>query len=217
MLLGIGAAIAAMFAALRGRSGSSSTPTPPASTPEPLQPIVLSTAYTAHLIGPARSPSSIGAIVLHSTEGDTAAGAAGWFANVASKGSAHVVIDDASGYRTVPDLRVAYGAHPFNQTGLHLEIVGYAKWSREQWLQRDLRLRRAARIVAAWCRAYGVPPVLLDAHAVALAKGAARGIVTHADAVKGSGSGSHWDPGPGFPIERFMGYVMDELQEVPNV
>ena len=50
-----------------------------------------------------RPLSRITHIVIHSTEGDTAAGAATWFANPASGGSAHVVVDDHQCFRTLED------------------------------------------------------------------------------------------------------------------
>lgn len=146
-------------------------------------------------------------IVLHSTEGSTAAGAAGWFTNDKAGGSAHVVVDDGACFRTLPDDVVAWGAQGVNKDGLHLEIAGFAKWTRAEWQTHPGRLAKAARIVAGWCRAYGIPARLLTVDEL---KAGQRGIVTHAIAVKAYG-GDHWDPGTGFPLEQLVDQVRAEL------
>lgn len=176
---------------------------PPASVGEPLD---CDTRFRA-IKQSGKRPVPPRVIVLHSTEGSTAAGAAGWFTNDKAGGSAHVVVDDGACFRTLPDDVVAWGAQGVNKDGLHLEIAGFAKWTRAEWLAHPGRLAKAARIVAGWCRTYGIPARLLTVDEL---KSGARGIITHAIAVKAYG-GDHWDPGTGFPLEQLVDQVRAEL------
>jgi hypothetical protein len=166
--------------------------------------------FRAHRHGGTRTRTSV--IVIHSTEGPTAAGAAAWFADKRSSGSTQLIVDDSSTFRPLDDETIAYGAHPYNQIGVHLEIAGFAKWTREEWLARDARLRRAARVVAYWCCKYEIPAVLLeDADVAAWAKSGIerKGITTHAACARGAHpkGGDHWDPGPEFPLDVLLAYV----------
>jgi hypothetical protein len=192
------------------------------STPSALAVAVEDRRFRAHLQGGARAVTRV--IVIHCTEGATAAGAATWFADKRSTGSTHVVVDDGACFRTVEDDRIAYGAHPFNRDAMHIEIAGFARWTRDEWLQRDARIRRAARVIASWVRKYEIQTRLLVRDDLLRGPGdAVRGITTHAaiDAACGNkpgtqvcgGAGDHWDPGPGFPIDLLLQYVGEMLDE----
>src|SRR4051812_20418039 len=104
----------------------------------------------AHDSGP-RKKADIKYVVIHCTEGDTAVGAASWFANEHSEGSANLVVDEEICYRCVPDLRIPWAAPPLNKAGLHIEIAGHVSWSRERWLNSGLALQRAAYKTAHRC------------------------------------------------------------------
>lgn len=132
-------------------------------------------------------------IVVHCTQGATAAGAARWFATPASAGSAHLVVDDAEVWRCVDDADTAWHAKGVNSIALGLEIAGFAEWSRDEWLQHQPRIREAARIHAGWARAYGIPVV----------ESTTRGYHAHA----GLPGNDHWDPGPGFPWDVYLGHI----------
>lgn len=136
-------------------------------------------------------------VVVHSTEGGTAAGAATWFQNAAARGSAHVAIDDEQAIRCVDDLDTAYHAIGVNGIGLGLEIAGYARWSRSEWLDHKPRLLEAARVHAGWCRLYEIP----------LVQSTWRGYHSH-DGIPGN---DHHDPGPGFPWDFYLGAVRATL------
>lgn len=144
-----------------------------------------------------RAPISL--VVVHCTEGATAEGAARWFTNPAAGGSAHVVIDDAVAYRCVDDSDTAWHARNANSHGLGLEIVGFARWSRPEWLDHLPRLREAARVHAGWSRKYGLP----------LERSLTRGYHPHA----GIPGNDHWDPGPGFPWDVYLDLVRGWLDE----
>lgn len=156
-----------------------------------------------HDSGP-RHASDIGWIVIHSTEGDTAEGAASWFANPASGGSANLCIDDAHCFRTVADLRTPWAAPPLNQRGFHIEIAGYAGWSRYDWLAHPDRLERAAFKAAQRSRIYQIPVRQVGAIGLRLGR---KGFVTHNAVSKAWRQSDHHDPGPGFPLDRFLQYV----------
>lgn len=164
-----------------------------------------SIAYSAAHHGGKRSMSKVRLIVLHSTEGSTAKGAASWFANPASAGSTQLVVDDRECYRTLPDDVVPYGAPGANEDGLHIEMAGFAKWTRAQWLEHEDTVRRAAALAADWSATYGIPLVYVDAAGLRAGKS---GVTTHWQVTKGlNGGKGHVDPGPNFPLDVFMRYA----------
>lgn len=150
------------------------------------------TRRAAHYTRGRPAPPSL--IVIHCTEGETAAGAASWFANPRSGGSAHLVVDDEEVWRCVDDTDTAWHAVGVNSIGLGLEIAGYARWTEEEWLQHEPRLIEAARIHAGWCRAYGIPVVESET----------RGYHSHA----GLPGNDHTDPGAWFP----WGFYLNEVR-----
>ncbi len=162
----------------------------------------------AHDSGP-RAPGDVSLVVLHSTEGGTAAGVARFFAASSTQASTQLVVDDGGCYRCLPDEVIPWGAPGANRNGLHVEHVGYARWSREEWLRHEATLRRGAFHVAAWCRAYRIPVRLLTPEQL---RRGARGIAAHAAVTEAFGTvGGHTDPGRGFPIEDYLGWVRGYL------
>lgn len=147
----------------------------------------------AHYTPGRASPISL--VVVHCTEGSTAEGAARWFANPRSAGSAQVVVDDEFVYRCVDDRDTAWHARGANSIGLGLEIAGFARWSRDEWLAHMPRLREAARIHAGWNRAYSIP----------LVESTTRGYHSHA----GLPGNDHTDPGAGFPWDVYLDAVRE--------
>jgi hypothetical protein len=152
-----------------------------------------------------RAPSQIRLIVLHSTEGSTALGAATWFTNPASEGSAHLCVDERECYRPLAENVIPWGAPGANTSGLHIEIAGFASFSREEWMERKDGLRRAAFKAAKLAAKYDIPIRLLTDAQLAAGK---RGFTTHA-ACSRVFDGSHTDPGSGFPLKRFMRWVRE--------
>lgn len=167
-------------------------------------------------------PGRIRLIVLHSTEGDTAASAANWFAADASGGSAHLVVDDGACYRTLPDNVVPWGAKGgrVNEDGLHIEMAGHAvddpktgakAYTRDQWLAHSAMLEKAAAIVQNWARAYNVPMVFLTVNDLRAQGENARGITTHEQVTRAFGVDDHMDPGDAFPIDVLMRKVTGRI------
>lgn len=170
---------------------------------DPTQPIpaTCSTRFKAAHNSGTRPPSAVRWIVMHDTEGGTALGAAAWFANPASQGSAHIVVDNTICYRTLPNNYIPWGAQGANFRGFHIEQAGFASWSGAMWSgPKRQTLQRAAYKAALHCRLFNIPPWFKWAKS--LEQGQA-GITTHAECTKAFG-GNHTDPGSGWPRRTFM-------------
>lgn len=152
-----------------------------------------------------RALAAITNIVIHSTEGETAEGAASWFANPASAGSAHMVVSDDIAFRTLEETLVPWAAPPWNTRGYHVEIVGFAAWSTKEWEAHEKRILNAAEKIAFRCHRYQVNPVWLDEFMVSKNE---HGITSHRIIDEVCHESTHTDPGPNFPVGMFMESVM---------
>lgn len=147
-------------------------------------------------------------IVIHSMESpnkpDTAEAIGRFFQGLPTSGkaSAHIGGDQNSLVRYVHDKDVAYAAPGANRIGLHLELSGYARYRNGEWSQPEMMsmLSLAARQVREWSKAYNIPLRYVDAGQL---RAGASGVTTHNECTKAFG-GTHWDPGPGFPIQSFV-------------
>ena len=155
-----------------------------------------------HDSGPRRA-SDIDLIVIHSAEGTSAAGVASFFAG-AAQASTQLAVDDKECWRMLPDLIIPWGAPGANSDGLHVELCGFARWSREEWLAHDELLRRAAWKCAKWAWQYRIPRRWLTVAELLADK---RGFTTHVDVNAAFHKSDHTDPGKGFPRDVFMRYV----------
>lgn len=149
-------------------------------------------------------------IVLHDTEGPSAASAAAWFENWKSGGSAHLCVDDSVCYRTLNNEDIAWGAPGANEAGFHIEQAGYARWSAVLWSSHLRTLQRAAYKTALHCHVFDLPPKFVTAYGL---RHGWRGITTHAECSKAFG-GDHSDPGPFWPRRLFMFYVRRYYDEL---
>ncbi len=174
--------------------------------------------------GPRRA-SGIDLVVIHSAEAadsfgadNTAEGVARFFSTLpADRGaSTQLAVDRDSCVRMLPDLVVPWGAKGANHDGLHVEICGYAKWQREEWLSATNKpmLNRAAAKAGKWCWQYKIPRRWLT---VAELRAGKRGLTTHVDVNAAFKGGTHWDPGPHFPrawfLERVRHYYAEIVKE----
>jgi len=144
-------------------------------------------------------PSQCDLIVVHCTQGSTAAGAANWFRNPAARGSAHVSIDDDEGIRSAHDTEGTYHAKGHNSKSFGIEIAGFAQWSKREWKKHEVRITEAARFAASLCRKYDMNP----GPAQIIGGRRRNGITFHRDCP----GNDHWDPGPNFPYEFFFEMV----------
>jgi len=147
-------------------------------------------------------------IHVHSMEapekGTTAESIANYFANLTErKASAHYCFDNNSEVQCVRDEDTAFHVGNDNSSSIGLEHAGYARQTREDWLDqygRDM-LEISAKRCAQLCHEHDIPPVWLDF--VDLREDQ-RGISSHANAAIAFGGSTHWDPGPGFPHDYYI-------------
>lgn len=120
--------------------------------------------------------------------------------------SAHVVIDSDSIIQCVHDNDIAYAAPPLNAHGIHLELAGFQRQTREQWLD-DYGVKMfglACNVIAQYCAKYMIVPMkLTDSQ---LHQGIP-GIVGHDQVSRVFHQSTHSDPGPNFPWD----YVMQRV------
>jgi hypothetical protein len=156
-----------------------------------------------------RSLSEIRWVVIHDTESgaNTAASVARYFHSTSAQGSAHLVIDDDSCYRSLENNQVPWAAPGANVKGFHIELCARARWTRQQWLDHSDMLARAAYKTALHCQRFGLPAQYRVASGLKLGL---KGITTHAQCTKAFG-GSHTDPGLSFPIDWFIDKVQDYM------
>ena len=154
-------------------------------------------------------------IVIHTMEsaekGDTAEHCALWFRNPAAKVSAHYCVDADSIVQCVRDQDVAWHAPGANHDGIGIEHAGRARQTGRDWsdVYSAAMLERSAALVADLCRKHSIPVTWLYA---ADLKAGKRGITTHAAVSKAFKRSSHWDPGTGFPVERYLADVRANLR-----
>lgn len=158
-----------------------------------------------------RRKGDIRVVVIHDMEAPekstTAEAVASWWAGPnSSRSSAHINIDDDSAIRSVLDEDVAWHAPGANHDGLGIEIAGYARQSREEWLDAFSRkaLDNAANVTAQYCLKYD-----LNVHHLSREELAAghTGITSHRDVTAVYKKSTHTDPGPNFPWDYFMDRV----------
>lgn len=174
-------------------------------------PLAAKFVQAAHFTRAERSYADVDLVVIHTTEGAEtprrSESTAAWFANPASGGSAHYVVDPAQIVQCVHEEDVAWGAGGANKRGIHIELCGHAGQTAAEWADDNSRaeLALAAKLVADICSRYSIPVQRLDA--AALAAGAT-GIAGHADCVAAfPHTGGHFDPGAAFPWDVFLDLV----------
>lgn len=182
-------------------------------------PAVCSRLYTALRNSGPRPVTDIKWIVLHSTEGPDAAGAARWFADPKSEGSAHIVVDASTCFRTLPNTAIPWAAPGANAGGFHIEQAGYARWTRSDWLANEGTVRRAA-FKAAWhAKLFGIPLRWVGPVGLRLGR---KGLTTHRDVsyawpLLARKAGFHTDPGAAYPKDKFLQWAKEYLAQIGGV
>jgi N-acetylmuramoyl-L-alanine amidase len=166
--------------------------------------------YTAVRNSGKRPLSQIGLIVLHCTQSHSASSSAQWFQNPRAQGSAHLVLDELECYRTLPNDVIPWGAKGANTRGFHIEITGWAEWSKDDWMKRSQALRRAAYKAAAHALKFGIPIRMLTAEQL---KAGQKGFVTHALCTKAFG-GDHTDPGRHCPADQLIEWTKEYAEQI---
>lgn len=140
-------------------------------------------------------------------KGDTAERIAQYFRNPQRTSSAHYCLDIDSIVQCVRDHNRAAHAKGVNSKHLGLEHAGYAGQTAAEWTDAYswAMLQRSAKFAAAKCDQYGIPKLYLPVSE--LKKGNFRGITTHNNVSRAIPGSGHWDPGPNFPMGRYIELV----------
>lgn len=174
-------------------------------------------------------------VVIHdgeTDEGTTAAeGMAKWFAQDHGPGrrsSAHRSADTDSIASSVALKDTAFGAPGVNNTGIHIEHAGRAGQSASQWDDAASRLILANGAQAAAEASVEATPLTADRKPIpavwltdaqlraAQTNPRIKGFITHRQASRVLG-GTHTDPGPNFPSDRYMTLVRSHLGGAPTL
>jgi hypothetical protein len=150
-------------------------------------------------------------VCLHTAEGSRRRGDLYNFFDTVRSGSSHGGADGTGlddGW--VPDDRAAWTLLNGNPVSLNLEMCGFARWSREQWLSTGVvdgvvNPRQMVRNAAEWarrkCEKYGIPKTHIGVEGVRARR---PGIIMHWDYTLGAGDGDHTDIGSNFPWDVFF-------------
>lgn len=157
-------------------------------------------------------------VTLHTAEGARTVESLYDFFDRNQNASSHA---GADGYRLsgdwVPDDRAAWTLLNGNPRSLNLEMCGFARWTRGQWLSDGWvdgvwNPRQMIRNAAAWarrkCDNHGVPRRLLTPAEVGQGHS---GIIDHARYTYGTGDGDHTDVGTSFPWDVFFADLNSDL------
>ena len=161
-------------------------------------------------------------VVIHTMEApegaQTAENIAAYFASGDVVASAHACVDQDSLVVCLPPTATAFAAPGANADGYQIEHAGYASQDAAGWA--DAASQAMLRLSAAHAReialAAGIP--LRHLSDDELAAGAA-GFVGHDQVSRVYKRSDHWDPGPAFPWDQYMGLVNGEAitEETPIV
>jgi N-acetyl-anhydromuramyl-L-alanine amidase AmpD len=149
-------------------------------------------------------------IVIHSMEAGeastTAENVAGWFAgSSAPKASAHYSI-----VQSVKEHDIAWHAGGGNRYGIGLEHAGYARQTRNQWLDAfSMRmLKRSAKLTADICKRWDIPVKYVDRAGL---KRGEYGITYHREITYAFRKSTHVDPGKNFPMDLYLQWVQEAM------
>lgn len=161
-------------------------------------------------------------IVIHTMEApegpQTAENTAAYFASGAVVASAHACVDQDSVVVCLPPTATAFAAPGANAAGYQIEHAGYASQDGAGWA--DAESQSMLRLSAAHAREIAVAAGIPLRHLTddELAAGDA-GFVGHDQVSRVYKRSDHWDPGPAFPWDQYMGLVNGEAitEETPIV
>lgn len=196
-------------------TGQPSTPREEKKMPLPEHPPYQVIDWTQRFtVGGPRSTGQIKRIYLHTSESPSSSTveAVARYQLSEQNGSYHVLVDRTKMmWANTDDWFTWSNGNWGNQDGLHICFIGYAKATRAEWLAEEKKcgtLSRAAWVAAGWCAKYGLPPAFVDAAGL---KAKRKGISTHNESRLAWGGTTHWDPGPGFPMDVFVDLVKNNM------
>lgn len=153
-------------------------------------------------------------VAIHTTEGIMDANDLGYYWQRITNGSSHAGCDNVKTRTYVDTAYASWTLLNGNSRSVNMEICGWARWSRDEWLgpQRG-RLVQAANWARQMCDKFGIPKRYIGAAGVARGES---GIIGHVDYTNGAKDGNHWDPGPGFPWDVFIEMVKGDDDMTPD-
>lgn len=119
--------------------------------------------------------------------------------------SAHAAIDSDSVVQSVPwGFRAWAAGHHANDLGIHLELCGLAKQTKDEWFDATSlpQLQRAVAVTAMLCGRYNLAKIFLPADQLLL--DTPTGVTTHRECTKAWHESDHQDPGNNFPMAEFI-------------
>lgn len=133
--------------------------------------------------------------------------------SAAQMGSAHICVDADSIVQCVHDNDIAYAAPGCNADGIQVELAGFARQTRDQWLDEYgvKLLDRGANACAQYSLKYDLPLVHLTNDQL---RDGARGWIGHSQASDVYKKSDHMDPGPGFPWDIFMTKMAQHYERI---
>ena len=127
-----------------------------------------------------------------------------FFESRAATGSAHFGCDDDSIEQYLPLDVIPWGAPKANTDGIHIEQMGLAGWSTQQWFSKAAGTLMNTAWALGWLYRHHAGSVPLRQLSDAELRAGERGVTTHRQITRVLGGGTHTDPGPGYPL----GYVI---------
>ncbi|AOZ63656.1 lysin A [Rhodococcus phage Weasels2] len=130
----------------------------------------------------------------------TAANLGRYLQSASVQASYHMIVDpNGDKCRCLSNADRAWAAGPIaNNEGFHICAVGWAAWSRQEWLSMPKMLDGMAEEIALWCKAEGIPAQYVVAKDL---PNDIWGITTHLQTALAWRQTDHSDPGPNFPID----------------
>lgn len=133
--------------------------------------------------------------------------------------SAHYYVDPNDTFQGVEEMHVAFHCRKANRVGIGIEHAGYAYDVVEHGKRvasatdfagepAQAMLKNSAELVSWICKRWHIPVVRLLPGQIA----EGRGIVGHVDVMtEFHGSGTHRDPGPRWPWDRYLALVREAM------
>lgn len=164
------------------------------------------------------APGQPSMLAVHCTQSPCVPGRAEQDARyVASKGlSVHYLVDPGDVVSGLDESLIGYGTGVSNPAVIHLEICGYAEWTRAEWIANAGDAIALARpLVADICQRHGFQRrQLTDAEVMAVWRGKRPGGVTSHGQLTRLGIGTtHTDPGPNFPYDLLLASASGESED----
>jgi N-acetyl-anhydromuramyl-L-alanine amidase AmpD len=130
-----------------------------------------------------------------------------------NKSSAHFSVDADSVVQSVRETDIANHAPGVNPISIGIEMAGRARQTAAEWNDEYSRsvIARTAKLTAEKCKRWDIPIVFVPSDALLRF---VRGITVHAAVSEAFKRSNHSDPGPNFPLQRFLDLTIQYSRQV---